>query len=136
MRCGPARLAAQRLRRGAAALFGHITAVDMRGARALLGALAFAGERHAGAARLGQADGDGLLGATRAVLALANFVEFLAHDLARHGAGGLSLPRLAAHALESAFFGHRVSFQKASSAPPWHPRARAGATALNCDRRG
>src|SRR4051794_20431831 len=106
MRGRAAWLAAKRACRGAAALFRDVPAMDVRSARPLLRALAFAGERDAGAARLRQSDGDRLLRAACAMLALADLVELLAYEFARHGAGGLSLPRLAAGAFQCAFFRH------------------------------
>src|SRR5207302_10324293 len=101
-----------------------------RGARALAGALALAGERHAGAARLRQADGDRLLGRAGAVFSLADVLDLLADEFAGDGAGGLTLSRFSARALECAFFGHgMVSFRKVSWAPLSRPRAPCAASA-------
>src|SRR4051794_19597774 len=118
MRGRAARLALERARRGAAPLARHVAAVNIRGARALLRALAFAGERHAGTARLGKTDGDRLLGGTGAVLAFADVVELLADEFAGDGACRLTFARFAPRALEGAFFGHGASFRKVGAAHP------------------
>src|SRR5205823_8033677 len=67
VRCAAARLAFQRALGGAAAPARDWARVDAACAYALAGALALAGERHPGAARLGKADGDRLLGRAGAV---------------------------------------------------------------------
>src|SRR6185436_14449317 len=82
------RLALQRFLRGARALRrGLLAGVLQRALRALsrlLGGLAFFRRRqfHAGATRLLQSDGDRLFRAPRAVLAFADVLDLLAHELA------------------------------------------------------
>ena len=56
-------------------------------------------EFHAGAARLGEPDGDGLLRGARAVLALAHVVNLLAHELSRLRGRRLALGLVLASAL-------------------------------------
>src|SRR5204862_4530941 len=104
-------------RRSAAPRARHGAAVDVGSARALFRALALSGERHAGAAGLGKADGDRLLGRARAVLAFPDVLELLANELARDGARGLAGAGFSPRALERAFFGHGVSFRKVGAAP-------------------
>src|SRR2546429_2598629 len=93
VRSRAARLALQRALGGTAAPARHWAPMDAACAHALARALALAGERHAGAARLRQADGDRLLGRAGAVLNLADVLDLLADELARDGAGGLTFAR-------------------------------------------
>src|SRR3989442_3670028 len=95
-----ARLAPERALRGAGATRGRRALAALtragRGDGAATGArrgLALRGrrQRHAGAAGLRQADGDGLLRRTGAVLALAHVMDLLAHELPGLGAGTLAL---------------------------------------------
>src|SRR5262245_60829984 len=62
-----------------------------------------------GTPRLRQTDGDGLLGALRAVLALADVVDLLADELARLRARRLALALVAAGTFEGGFFRHGAS---------------------------
>src|SRR5690349_10250090 len=110
--------------------------MDIRGAGALLRALAFAGERHAGTACLGESDGDRLLGRAGAVLAFADLVDLFANEFPRDGAGGLTGARFSARALECAFFGHEVSFRRVGAARPWPPPAPCAALAKGRGPRG
>src|SRR5262245_4202593 len=61
---------------------------------------------HPGAPRLREADRDRLLGRARAVLALADMVDLLAHELAGLGARRLALAGVLAGALDGSFFRH------------------------------
>src|SRR5262245_54378775 len=74
------------------------------------------GKRDAGAARLRQADRNGLLRALRAVLAAADVVHLFLDELACGGAGALTLPQVAPCARGGAFLGHGVSFRRVFSA--------------------
>ena len=66
----------------------------------------FGRELHSGAARLRQADGNGLLRRPRAVLALANVVHLFAHELAGLRRRRLSLARILVRALDRFSFRH------------------------------
>src|SRR6185437_94275 len=100
LRRGRMTFALQRLAAGARALGGSaLRGRFLRGgffrrrllaALRLLRRLAFLRTVHAGAARLRQPDRDRLFGRTRAMLALAYVVDFLAHELASLGAGGFA----------------------------------------------
>ena len=59
---------------------------------------------HAGATRLREADGDRLLGRPCAMLALANMVYLLAHELARLRGRCLALTRIRTPSLQRPFF--------------------------------
>src|SRR5207245_3742391 len=135
VRSRAARLALQRALGGAAAAARHWAPMDAACAHALARALALAGERHAGAARLRQADGDRLLGRAGAVFCLPDVLDFLANEFARDRTGGLTLARLSARAFECAFFGHGVSFRRVSSAPLSRPRAPCAASSTGLCRR-
>jgi len=63
-------------------------------------------EIDAGAARLGQADGDRLFRGPRTVLALAHVVDLLAHELAGLRGGGLALAFVATGPLERLLLWH------------------------------
>src|SRR5262252_5044841 len=63
-------------------------------------------ERHAGAASLGQADGDRLLGRPRAVLALADVMHFLPNELAGGRGGAFPLPQIFLCSLQRLLLGH------------------------------
>src|SRR5437667_457979 len=73
-------------------------------------ALRAAEERSAGplvrAARLGQADRDGLFGGSRAVLAFADVVHFLADKFTGLGRWGLAFAFIPGGAFERFFLGH------------------------------
>src|SRR5207237_5389472 len=94
VRGGAMRLAAQPSLRGAAALARHVASMDVARRGFAARALALAGQRYAGAPGFRQADGDGLLGRARAVLALADVVDLLAHELAGGGRGSLARAHL------------------------------------------
>src|SRR4051812_11470695 len=81
------RLPLQRLLGSARPLGRHLAALLLRLPRRRLLAAATIGELHAGTPRLGQPDRDRLLRALRAVLAFANVMDLLAHELARLRAG-------------------------------------------------
>src|SRR5207237_6634296 len=98
VRGGAARLAFQRPCGCATTRARDVTPVDAARARALARALALGRQRHPGAARLRQADGDRLTRGARAVLALANIFHLLADELARDAARRLTGARFSARA--------------------------------------
>ena len=65
---------------------------------------------HAGTAGLRQADSDGLLGRSRAVLAFADMVHFLAYEFACLGARRLAFALVLLGAFERFLVGHVLSF--------------------------
>src|SRR6188508_2872703 len=91
LRGGPVALAPQRLRGGARpprrgasaapAAPGRASVLRRLAPRSARRAAARRGQLHPGPPRLGQTDRDGLLGVARAVLALANVLHLLAHEL-------------------------------------------------------
>src|SRR5438128_2644384 len=64
------------------------------------------GQVDARAPRLGEADGDRLLGGSRPVLAGADVVHLLAHELPGLGAGRLALPLVATGGSDRLLLGH------------------------------
>ncbi|EFV85206.1 hypothetical protein HMPREF0005_03844, partial [Achromobacter xylosoxidans C54] len=97
----------------------------MRGLAVLLGlapgrraGLLGRGQVNPSAARLRQADGDGLLGRAHAVLAFAHVVDFLAHEFARLGGWGLALLLVARGALQRFPFRHDNLLACVSEARP------------------
>ncbi len=91
---------------------------------------------HAGAPRLGQPDRDRLLGRPRAMLALADVVDLLAHELARLGARRFAFAGVPAGALNGSLFRHVRSFRTAPAARPWRAPAPGVAQPRGCRRRG
>src|SRR5207302_9950272 len=73
--------------------------------------LAFLGRRQVDArtARLRQADRDRLRGRAGAMLALADVLDLLAHELAGLRAGRLALALVALRAFDGFLFGHRAA---------------------------
>src|SRR5258706_6882289 len=84
-------------------------------------------DRHAGAARLRQADRDRLLRRARAVLAFADVLHFLADEFAGLRAGGFPGPAVLAGPLESFLVGHgRLLFTENEKVrPPSSPAVHA-----------
>src|SRR5439155_567808 len=103
---GAPRLALEPLLHRARAARGRLVPRLLRGLLA-----ASIGKRHARAARLGQADRDRLLGASRAVLSFADVVHLLLHELARRRARALTFAKIALCAPDGALFWHGVSFR-------------------------
>src|SRR5262249_10900435 len=102
---------------------GAGTARRLRAAlRRGLGAARRRRQRHAGAARLRQADGDRLLRRSRAVFALANVMDLLADELTRLRARRLPLPFVAPRPLDRLLLG---------LAPPPSSRRRLPAAAAS-----
>src|SRR2546421_6659555 len=90
-------------------------------------------EPHAGAPRLGQADGDRLLGRARAVLALPHVLDLLADELAGLRRRRLALPLRLMRSLDRLLLRHRPSprdidlaISRAAAAPPGAARASGG----------
>src|SRR5438067_1701824 len=109
------RLALQRALRGARAARGGLALAVLTGAVRRDGAAARSRRRgpllgrrqlDAGPARLGEADGDGLLGRARAVLALAHVVDLLPHELAGLPGGTLALATVASGPFERSLLRH------------------------------
>ena len=61
---------------------------------------------HPGAAGLGEADGDGLLGVPRAMFAFANMVHFFPHKLPGLGGGSFSFSFILVSTSQSFYFRH------------------------------
>src|SRR5207244_1625659 len=83
--------------------------------------------------RFRQADGDRLLRRARAVLALADMVDLLAHELARLRRGRLALRRILPGAPDRLLVGHGIAScaDDASAGATWHlvaPHTRRAAT--------
>src|SRR6185436_1401363 len=76
------------------------------GALGVRRALARRAQRDAGATRLRQADRDRLLGRARAVLALADVVHLLAHELPRGSRGATSATQLLLRSLHGGSLRH------------------------------
>src|SRR6267378_5409443 len=109
------RLALQRALRGSRATRGGRALAVLTGAVRRDGAAARSRRRapllrrrqlDAGPARLGEADGDGLLGRARAVLALTHVVDLLAHELAGLRGGTLALAAVASGPFERSLLRH------------------------------
>src|SRR6267143_5827581 len=109
------RLALQRTLRGSRAARGGLALAVLTGAVRRDGAAARSLRRapllrrrqfDAGPARLGEADGDGLLGRARAVLALTHVVDLLAHELAGLRGGTLALAAGASDPFERSLLRH------------------------------
>src|SRR5439155_26472787 len=90
-------------------------------------------EPHAGAPRLGQADGDRLLGRARAVLALPHVLDLLADELAGLRRRSLALPLRLMRSLDRLLLRHHPSprdielaTSRAATAPPGAARASGG----------
>src|SRR5437763_7460288 len=114
MRGGAFAFTAQRAGRRPAALARNGMRADAGRACALAGALALAGERHAGAARFRKTDGYRLLARARTVSSFADVLHLLADEFTRDGARGFALTSFSTCAFEGAFFGHGVSFHRVS----------------------
>ena len=80
-----------------------------RRSRAVL--LALKRERHAGTTRLRQSDRNRLLGRARAVFALADMMDFFAHELSRLGAPRFALAGVSTRAVDGRFLWHFPSLQ-------------------------
>jgi len=68
-------------------------------------------ERHAGTTRLRQSDRNRLLGRARAVFALADMMDFFAHELSRLGARRFALAGVSTRAVDGRFLWHFPSLQ-------------------------
>src|SRR5438067_2925408 len=125
-RSGSARLALQRTAdsarppAGRAAGLAPLREVALRLAARPRGRLPASGrwQLHSRAARLRQADRDGLLRRTRAVLALPNVVHLLAHELASLRRRRLALRGVFLRAVDGLLVGHVTSSFAATMRPP------------------